>query len=220
MAMSDKQPVLGEVNEARVRLRWIVLGTLLALVVLFATGAWIGAALALMRGTRDPGSAQLVIAGAIVVILPSLWAMLRLKPQVHPGEPVSPRTRKANQLLVVAMVLGGALGAALAIGTLSLEHPFALFSNSPISPTVVIPALVVFLVGVPVLSWMWHRSVDEHEAAAYGFGGLAGLYLYTLLAPSWWLAWRGGLVPAPDTMIVYAIVMAVWGVSWFWRRYR
>ena len=62
--------------------------------------------------------------------------------------------------------------------------------------------------------------VDEHEERSYQFGGLAALYLYGFATPAWWLAARGGLVPAPDAMVIFLGVMFVWCVGWFWRRYR
>ncbi len=99
------------------------------------------------------------------------------------------------------------------------KDPFAVFSNGPVPLAVAAVAIVGWLLAV-ALSLQWHRTVDEHEARTYEFGGLAGLYLYSVLAPAWWLAWRGGLAPEPDSMVIFLAVMLVWGIGWLWRRYR
>jgi hypothetical protein len=215
MAMSEERR-----EDRAVSVKTVALSALLGVVIVLAIGAMSGAGLALLGGKADLTEGALVVAGALLLGLASLWGLVRLRPWAGTGEPVSPNTRKANNLLLLSGGLGGLLGAALSFGTISSDDPFALFSNSPMSLAIVIPALAVWLLLVPLISWQWHRSVDEHEAGAYRFGGLAGLYLFAFLAPAWWLAARGGLVPAPDTMVIYLIVMAVWCVGWFWRRYR
>ena len=159
------------------------------------------------------------LVGALFAVAACVWGVLRLKPWARSGEPVAERTRKANKLLLLASGLGGVLGAVLAIGAFRTGDPFAFLSNGPMPLAVVIPAIGIWLIAM-LLSLQWHRSIDEHEARAYEFGGLAGLYLYSFLAPAWWLAWRGGLAPAPDTMAIFLAVMTVWSVVWFWRRFR
>lgn len=214
MAMSEDRA-----GENAVRVRMVLLSALLGLVLLVSIGAIAGAGFAVLDGSDKPAVAAILGAVALAAGLISLWGLLRLKPWAGSGEPVSPGTRKANNLLLLSGALGGVLGAVLSISVISSDDPFALFSNGPMSRGVVIPALAVWLLIVPAISVQWHRSVDEHEAQSYQFGGLAALYLYAFLAPAWWLAARGGLVPAPDTMAIYLAVMMVWCIGWFWRRY-
>jgi len=216
MAMSEDRH--GEAPPAG--LKKVALAALFGLILLFSMGVVAGASFALVDGTSKGPIAVIMIAVGLAAGLLSIWGLLRLKPWAGNGEPMSPKTRKANNLLLASGALGGVLGAVLAISTVSLDEPFALFSNSPMSPGVVVLAIAVWLLVVPLLSWQWHRSIDEHETDAYQVGGLIGLYLYAFLVPAWWFAWRGGLVPAPDTMVVYLIVMSIWGLGWFWRRYR
>ena len=212
MAMSEERGV------GRMALR--VVGTAVLVVVFaYSLGVVVGASEALLEGRG--GSARVArLAVALVALVGCIWGVIFLRPWPRRDEPVSPRTRKAYNLLLLSGVLGGVIGIALAISTISMDEPMAMFSNSPMAPAIVVPVLAVWLLIVPLLSWQWHRSVDEHEAEAYKFGGLAGLYLYAFLAPAWWLAARGGLVPAPDTMVIYLIVLGVWCIGWFWRRYR
>ena len=207
-------------EDRAVSVKTVALSALLGVVLLASIGAVAGAVAGWSESPSNWGEAMLAIAGAVTVGAFATVGLLRLKPWSGTGEPVAPRTRKANNLLLLSGALGGLLGAALSISAISSGGPSGLFSNSPMAPAVVIPAIAIWLLIVPLISWQWHRNVDEHELDSYQFGGLAALYLYTFLAPAWWFAWRGGLVPAPDTMVSYLIVMGVWGVGWFWRRYR
>jgi hypothetical protein len=216
MAMSEDRPE----EDRGVSMKNIAVSALLTLLLLLSIGGVAGAIAGLIESPENWGEATLAMAGAALVGAAAALGLRRLKPWAGSGEPISPKTRKANNLMLLSGALGALIGAALAISTISLDQPWALFSNSPMAPAVVIPVIAVWLLLVPLVSWQWHRSVDEHEAEAYKFGGLAGLYLYAFLAPAWWLAWRGGLVPEPDTMLVYLLVLLVWSVGWFWRRYR
>lgn len=197
-----------------------VLGSFGLLVVFaFLLGVIVGASEALAEDGADPSYRVFKIAVAFLGAAGCIWGVLRLKAWQwgDPNEPISPKTHKAYNLLLGSGLIGGVLGLFLAIGT---EDPRELLSNGPMSLALVIPSLAVWLVIVPVISWHWHRNIDEHERDAYQTGGLIALYLYIFLAPAWWLAARGGLVPAPDSMVLYLIVLTVWGVGWFWRRYR
>jgi hypothetical protein len=203
-------------------MRTVALSALLALILLFSLGAIAGAGVAWFEpgSDSDPLTAGIVVGVAVAAAALSLWGLLRLKPWAGADEPISPKTRKARNLLYASAALGAVIGAVLALGTIDMDDPFGLFSNRPLSRTVVIPILAVWLLVVPVISWQWHRSVDEHEAEAYKFGGIAALYLYAFVTPAWWLAWRAGMLPAPEAMAIYLAVIAVMTAGWFWRRHR
>jgi hypothetical protein len=216
MAISEERPD----QDRAITVKTVALSTLLGMIVLLSMGVVAGAGFALLDGSSKQGRAILIIAVGLAAGLAALVGLMRLKPWAGSGEPMSPKTRKANKMLALAALLGGLFGAALSISTVSMDNPWALFSNSPMSPWIVIPAIAVWLSIVPAISWQWHRSIDEHEAEAYKFGGVASLYLYAFLTPAWWLAWRAGLVPAPETMVIYLLVISVFGIGWFWRRSR
>lgn len=218
MAMSDNRP-LGGADETP-RFRKILLSVLMVTIILFSAGAVAGATIAMLDGSAEGAKAPIMVLVALMALAAAGYGLVRLKPWAGSGEPMSPKTRKANNLLMLSGAIGAVIGGALAISTIRMEEPFGLFSNGALSAAVVIPILIVWLVLVPLISWQWHRNVDEHEANAYQFGALYAIYLYAFLAPAWWLAWRGGLVPEPDTMVVYLIVLTVWSLGWFWRRYR
>jgi hypothetical protein len=217
MAMSDAR------DEPPARgMRTMALSALLGLILLFSLGAIVGTGVAWFEPGSDsnPATVGILVGIAVAAAALSFWGLLRLKPWAGADEPMSPKTRKARNLLYASAALGAVIGAVLALGTIDMGEPFGLFSNGPLSRAVVIPILAVWLLVVPVISWQWHRSVDEHEAEAYKFGGIAALYLYAFVTPAWWLAWRAGLVPAPDIMVIYLAVIVVMTVGWFWRRNR
>ena len=203
-----------------ISLKTAVLSALLPFLVILALCMLAGAAAGLLGGDEPNwGGMAIVAALALLIGGTGVWGLMRLKPWAVWNQPVAPATRKANNLIAWSILAG-----ILAIGPLMIlavrnKDPFALFSNGPVPLVAALVAIVGWVLAV-ALSLQWHRSVDEHEARTYEFGGLAGLYVYSVLAPAWWLGWRGGLLPAPDTMAIFAVVMAVWAIGWVWRRYR
>ena len=219
MAMTEDRE-----EERPLSARDAVLSVLAGTLALIAFGGAAGGAGALLFGDADEG-ANLPMAIALIAVLVAiggiaLWGLKLLKPWAAMSGPMSPKTRKARNLLIASGALGGVIGAVLAVSTISMDDPFALYSNGPLAPAVVIPILAVWFLVVPAISLQWHRNVDEHELETYRFGGLAALYLYAFVVPAWWLAARAGLVPPADAMVMYLIVMGVWCIGWFWRRYR
>jgi hypothetical protein len=203
-----------------ISLKTAVLSALLPFMVILALCMLAGAAAGLLGGD-EPNWRGMAIVAALALLIggTGVWGLMRLKPWAVWNQPVAPATRKANNLIAWSILAG-----ILAIGPLMIlairnKDPFALFSNGPVPLVAALVAIVGWVLAV-ALSLQWHRSVDEHEARTYEFGGLAGLYVYSVIAPAWWLGWRGGLLPAPDTMVIFAGVMAVWAIGWVWRRYR
>ncbi|MHA7818282.1 MAG: hypothetical protein ACX930_01405 [Erythrobacter sp.] len=133
------------------------------------------------------------------------------------GEPVADSTRKSLRLLYIAIAIGVGLGFFFAIS--EDMSGSALFSNEPVAPAVAAVGLTVWLITLPWLTWVWWRSVDEHEAAAYSQGALFAGHAYVILAPSWWLASRAGWLPAQEPMIVFAIIISLWSGIWVYKRF-
>lgn len=171
----------------------------------------------LERGTIKPLAAAALIA-AIAATVGAGLLLRRALPALYP--PASPRVARSRRLMTLSAVIGGALGMLLVLGSLAAgQEPPSLFSNAPIAGGIALAAIAIWLVAMPPLTWRWHRSIDEHEATAYRDGTLAGIYVYCAIAPTWWLGWRGGFLPEPQEMITFLIVVAVWGLVWFARRY-
>lgn len=136
--------------------------------------------------------------------------------------PLSKKERLNRNLLIVCLVLGGVMGAAMALieGPKNAMDGF-LFSNAPLPKTAALIFAFIWAVIVPGIAWYWHRyAVDEQEAHAYREGAYYAFYGYAIGAPLWWMLWRGGLVPAPNGIVIYYITLSICGVVWLWKKYR
>lgn len=132
-------------------------------------------------------------------------------------EVIAESTRKSNRLLYFACVLGVALGMFLVLAEEGSAG--ALFSNAPLGGLVAAVGIAVWLLIVPPMTWIWWRTVDEHEASAYTDGALVAGHVYMILAPAWWFASRAGWLPAQDPMIVFVIIATIWTAIWLYRRF-
>jgi hypothetical protein len=203
------------------------------LVVLAALGVLGGAGFIagfLSGYSQDPNGTLsvrdiLILAGGALFVLGCLyggWCAARsLRAANVAAGPPTPREGRTR----VAMAVAGLLGAAISL-VLVLHHrgpassPLALF-DGPLSPAVAIVLALVVGVVIPALSIYWHlRVIDEQEAAAYNKGALIAMYVFWIGAPVWWLLWKGGLVPAPDGVLIYAITAIVATIIWLWAKYR
>lgn len=186
-----------------------------SLVAIFATGVATGALVATIEKGATSGRLAF-LGGALLVAAMFAYVAWKLYRAQADG-PASPREKRSRNLFWACGALGGVLGLMLAIGE---PETAAMFGDAPLSPAVAAAMLVAWLVGLPLLTWHWMRTVDEHEAEAYTFGGMAALYAYAFLTPAWWVAWRAGFVPEPQHMAIFLLTMAVWGAGHLWRRYR
>lgn len=214
LAMTDDAPTLGRLLRR--------LAALCASVILTAFG--VGLVFGMLAAHNDKGGgpfdvkligllaiAALVAAGGIYIGYRAIRAFA--------GSGAETSRERRNRLVVF---LCGGLGAAIGLAlTWGAETPLSVFSNAPISPALALVLVFGVAVVLPILSYYWHRRVaDEQEAAAYGKGALLGIYAYWIGAPTWWLLWRGGLVPAPDGIAIYFVTIVVMGTVWLWAKYR
>lgn len=132
------------------------------------------------------------------------------------NEPEAPRVKSARNIFAAVCIIGAVIGLILGIAD---EGASSVFSNGPINPVIAMLAIVLWLVGGPVLTWLWWRKVDEHEAGAYRDGASIAAHAYMFIAPAWWIASRAGWLPHQEPMIVLLIVSAVWSVVWLVKRY-
>jgi uncharacterized membrane protein YozB (DUF420 family) len=132
------------------------------------------------------------------------------------------RERRSRNFLLASGAIGVVIGILLA-GTDFMTgggDPFAVLSSRPLPPTFAIAMAVFLIVFLPALSWQWQKAIDEHERQAYFAGAVVAAYVYMIIAPAWWFLWRGGLVPAPDGIILYFAFNLTFLIVWFWKKYR
>jgi hypothetical protein len=152
---------------------------------------------------------MLVVTGAIAYGLWRFWPGSK-------SEPVAPRVLSARRILIASFALCVPLGIMLGMADDGMD---TFLSDAPVSAPFAGAVIALWLIAVPVLSWLWWRQIDEHEAGAYRDGGLIAVHAYMFGTPSWWMAARAGLLPPLDPMLTLLAVCVLWSVVWFVRRY-
>jgi hypothetical protein len=129
----------------------------------------------------------------------------------------SPRKR----LYWISVILSGALGfvAALVLQT-GPQGADGLLSNSAMTPNVAIGLSLLWIVGLIVALFFYHRTIDDHERQAYHLGALAGFYAFVMPCPAWWVLWRADLAPPVDAMLLFALSLTVNAAVYFWFKFR
>ncbi|MGB5078712.1 MAG: hypothetical protein WBO17_14630 [Sphingorhabdus sp.] len=158
----------------------------------------------------------IAVAGALAY---AIWRSSRKLKQN--GEKLTHREKRNNQVILGCGLLGGLIALILVQAGEIDSHSNAVFSNGPIQPAIAIGLALAIGVIVPALSWYWHqRVIDEQEADAYKSGALLALYAYWIVAPLWWVLWRGGLLSPPDGIALYMMTTFTVLIIWMWKKYR
>lgn len=194
----------------------IAIGTIGGFVLVFLL-AFTGGYFAGVLESRTPDLYDITVFAVLVaMIAATAWGMWRLWPAA--GALPEASSVKRSRTILYAMVFGGAvLGVVLAF----VDGPnVATLGEGPINPVAAGIAIAVWLIVVPATTWMWLRSVDEHEAIAYHDGASVAVHAYLFIAPAWWLAAKAGWIEPQDPMIVFLAVCIIWSVVWFVKKYR
>lgn len=134
----------------------------------------------------------------------------------------SASTRANRRLLGLSGLLGGVMGLLLAVNEVRRSpdgHALDILT-APLPAALALALAALWGIVLPLISWRWHKVVDEHEREAYRDGSVAGFYVLSVAAPVWWLLARGGMAPPVDGFWVYGAVMIVSGAFWLWRKHR
>ena len=189
----------------------------LGLVFVYALGFLVGVSAAAFDNGRLTAKTVGLVLGCLAILALSGYGFYRLWPRRDKNEPVSSKVERTRWSMIAALGLGVAIGIALTIPMLD-GGSGGVFSNDPIPATTALIIVIAFAVLTPIATYYWHRNADEFEQEASGRGALMGMYVYSVVAPAWWLLERADLVPEQEPMIVFLLVMTVWGVVWQIRR--
>lgn len=186
------------------------------ILAVFMLGVVFGFTQSILRHGQIEAIDIAILAGMLAVLAGVLYLTWRVWPRAQPDREAQSTIKSRTILLQIALV-------SVVLGIISaLADPDSsqnLFSNGPLTPVWAGAMLVIWLVFVPVVSWKWWQSVDEHEATAYRDGGFWAAHLYLFLVPAWWVAERAGWLPPQEPMIVFIIVCVFWCVWWLYKRY-
>lgn len=195
------------------------------LIAVFAAGVASGVVMTAREHGEFGLGAAIGVALAAALLVGGIWLMLSVRRRF--SMPRSPRVRRSRIALYVALGVSMVVGAATGIaGHMSNDlhgEPMDVFgsllSSAPIGTAFALAALAGWIAAIAV-SVYWHLTLDEIERAEYEFGATLALYAYVSIAPAWWIAWRGGMLPEPSGVAIFLIVCTVWCIGWGWRRYR
>lgn len=215
MTKPDPDTFVEEPSEGAVLLRRGLIATLGGIALVFVAGMITGFTSHVIETDGFNFKAAAILGAMLLLAGGIAYAMWRLWPQMR-DEPVAPRVRNARRILIAACLLGAPLGFVIGI---SGEGPGEIFGNTPISPVIAAAIIVSWLIIGPLVTWLWWRQIDEHEAGAYREGGLIAAHAYLFVSPAWWIATRAGWLPPQDPMLVLLAVCLVWCLVWFVRRY-
>lgn len=171
------------------------------------------------------GIVVMVVFGAIIIGLG--YAIWRNAATLKREEDDLTRRERLNRnIMIGCLALGAVMGGALAAtGDFDVSDPssgpLAIFDDGPLPRAVALSIVFIWGVAMPVVAWFWHtRAIDEQEASAYRDGGYYAAYAYLILAPAWWVLWRGGLLPEPNGVAIFIAFTSIWSAVWFWKKYR
>ncbi len=200
-------------SKAQAMYRWMQV-FLAGLLLLAGAGILAGMALAFIDNGNLPMEDTALLLGAVILIACSIYWIIRLKPFSATQEPVSSRTQRTRKQFALQAVLGFLIAVAF---SLAAAEKVDFFGNGPLPALPVMVLAASYLVSLPVMGWIWHRTVDEHEAAANHAGAVVALYAYAMITPVWWLGARADMLPPHEPMIVFIVVMfvswAVWAIK-------
>lgn len=215
MTKPDLDDFAEEPSEGAIILRRAVIGLGGGIALIFTAGVIAGFASHVIETGGFNLKAAAILAAMLLVAGGIAYAMWRLWPEAS-DEPVAPRIRNARRIMIAACLAGAPLGFMIGIAD---EGALEIFTNAPVSPVIAAAIIATWLIVGPLVTWLWWRQIDEHEAGAYREGGLIAAHAYLFVAPAWWMATRAGWLPPQDPMLVLLAVCLVWSLVWFVRRY-
>ena len=207
------------------RILWIILASLGIVMVAGAIAGYMAEHNA--QGGGPLGTAGIVtfsiFAALIAGLSYAIWTNSRkLKAN---NEPLTKRERLNRNILLGCGIGGGIVGLVISLNSALTaspdSDPIDLFVSSSIPPMVALLLAFIWGIIMPVIAWVWHkRAIDEQEASAYRDEGYYAAYAYLIGAPTWWMLWRGGLVPEPNGVAIFMLFTIIWSVVWYWKKYR
>lgn len=134
-----------------------------------------------------------------------------------PGERAE-RAKKRRQAWTIAglMLAGGASGFALALAENGPEG----ILEATIGPETAIILASSFLVVCGIGVWFFVRNIDEHELALHYWASTVAAGAYVLVYPVWFLLWKGRLVPEPDHLTLFLLVIVTSFAAYLFKKSR
>ncbi|MEL7318741.1 MAG: hypothetical protein AAFN04_08895 [Pseudomonadota bacterium] len=151
----------------------------------------------------------------VPLVLVSGYFLWRTMPDFTMGEPDTARGRRTKWTTLGAGFLGGLT----TIPLIDFDNGGTLlFSNGSVGSIQALFAMGMWAIILPVFIIIHRRNADEVAREANDFGFMVGFQTFSILAPVWWMGWRGGFLPQPDVMILFVTVLIIACAAIIWRR--
>lgn len=131
------------------------------------------------------------------------------------GEALERARQRRKRAVLGALFAVGAIGGAV-VGAREADRLFDLAQPWP--PLLCLALAIGFLIAVAAGSFVLSREMDEVERLAKLKATRAGASVYILGYPLWFLLWKGGFVPEPRHVALFAAtILALILASLFYR---
>jgi hypothetical protein len=128
----------------------------------------------------------------------------------NPGEQAeAARKRRARAMIVVSV----AIAALIVVGTAIFKRP-----DQQVAPGWAIAFAFIYVGAMVFGGWRACRQTDEVEARNNRAALVWAACFYGLTYPVWYFLWKGGLVPEPDHMLMFAATVFVAMATYLARR--
>ena len=125
--------------------------------------------------------------------------------------------RRRKFAIIAAMGVVGGIGGGI-VGAREDDRLFDLAHPWP--PLLCLALAASFLLAVAVGSFILRRQIDEVERMAKLRATHAGAILFLVGYPVWFLLWKGGFLPEPHHVAMFAIVLIVSLLASLFYRFR
>jgi hypothetical protein len=119
----------------------------------------------------------------------------------NPGERAEAARKRRSLMMIAANV---AIAVVIVVGTAIVKRP-----GQQITPGWAIAFAIIYVGALVFGGWRMCRAVDEVEVRNNRAAMVWAACFYGLTYPVWFFLWKGGLVPEPDHMLMFAATVAV-----------
>jgi hypothetical protein len=127
------------------------------------------------------------------------------------------RTRRINTVVGALFAVG--LVSGFLVGFFEDKNAGLVAANS-IPPWLAVVSAIVFVVSVSYGSWKLMQVSDELERVVHTKTTVVAGNVMLIGYPTWFMLWKGGLVPEPDALWLFAAGIFSSALAYAWYKYR
>jgi hypothetical protein len=93
------------------------------------------------------------------------------------------------------------------------------FLRGTLAPSTAVGLAVGFVSVMLLIAWLGRDLLDEHEISCSAYGQAAATGVVVLGYPIWYVLWKGGLMPEPSHVTMFATLLLVSWAGYAYRKY-